>query len=257
MQLADMPWTAIQKLPKNTPIVIPVAAVEQHGHHLPVYTDSLLLGEVLRRVSEATDDRVLFAPLQWLGNSHHHIDFPGTISAGPRLYLDLLVELMETFIGYGFHRILFLNGHGGNITPGKQAVFEVRQRHRSRHDLLLLFATYWEFAKPQESRADFVQNQMGHACEWETSMILKIRPSLVGDYRNAPDVSFGFGFEPAYRGWTTKDRTALGHIGSPRNATVEKGEHLFAEFSVGIVRFLDEVIAWDGGAWNERPNSST
>ncbi len=150
MQLADMTWTAIQNLDRNTPVVIPVAAVEQHGHHLPVYTDSLLLGEVIRRVAAATEQKVLFAPLQWLGNSHHHIDFPGTVSAGPRLYLDLLVELMETFIGYGFRRILFLNGHGGNITPGKQAVFEVRQRHRHRDDLLLLFATYWDFARPQD-----------------------------------------------------------------------------------------------------------
>ncbi len=83
-------------------------------------------------------------------------------------------------------------------------------------------------------------------------MILRIRPELVGDYLNAPDVSFGFGFEPAYRGWTTKDRTARGHIGSPCNATADKGEHLFAEFSGGVIRFLDEVLAWDGGAWNDR-----
>jgi creatinine amidohydrolase len=249
MHLADLPWTAIQSLSKDTPVVIPVAAVEQHGHHLPVYTDSILLGEVVRRASLQTGGKILYAPLQWLGNSHHHIDFPGTVSAGPRLYLDLLVELMETFIGYGFRKVVFLNGHGGNITPGKQAVFEVRQRMRQRDDLLLLFATYWEFAKPRETRSDLVQTQMGHACEWETSMILRINSKLVGDYQNAPEVPFGFGFEPAYRGWTTRDRTERGHIGVPAQASAEKGEHLLNEFSNGVVKFLNEVATWNRGSW--------
>ncbi|MFN9976425.1 MAG: creatininase family protein, partial [Phycisphaerae bacterium] len=66
MQLGDMPWTAIQSLSKDTPVVIPVAAVEQHGHHLPVFTDSILLGEVVRRASLQTAGKVLYAPLQWL-----------------------------------------------------------------------------------------------------------------------------------------------------------------------------------------------
>jgi creatinine amidohydrolase len=61
-----------------------------------------------------------------------------------------------------------INGHGGNITPGKQAIFEVRQRHRDRRDLLLLFASYWDNANPNAGRPDLVQSQMGHACEWET-----------------------------------------------------------------------------------------
>ena len=246
--LADMTWPAIAGLSKDTPVVIPVAAVEQHGHHLPVYTDSLLLGEAVRRVELAMRDRVLFAPLQWLGNSHHHIDFPGTLSAGPRLYLDLLRELAENFLTHGFRRLVFLNGHGGNITPGKQAVFELRQQHRQRADLLLLFATYWEFAPPP---ADLVQEAMGHACEWETSMIMHLKPELVvGDPAQLLTVPFGFGFEPAYRGWITRDRTVPGYIGSPQHATREKGELLFATFAAGLERFLTSVEQWDGGTWS-------
>lgn len=248
MYLADLTWPAIAKLDKNMPVVIPVAAVEQHGHHLPVYTDSLLLGENVRRVELALRDRVLFAPLQWLGNSHHHIDFPGTLSAGPRLYLDLLRELAENLLTHGFKRLVFLNGHGGNITPGKQAVFELRQQHRQRNDLLLLFATYWEFSHPP---AGFVQEAMGHACEWETSMIMRLAPHLVvGDPAQLATVPFGFGFEPAYRGWITKDRTVPGHIGSPEHATAEKGEQLFAAFAEGVEQFLISVEKWDGAAWS-------
>lgn len=249
MQLTDLSWPAVQKLAPHTPVVIPVAALEQHGHHLPVFTDSVLLGEVVRRVAPRFADRVLFAPLMWLGNSDHHLDFAGTLSAQPRLYLDLLGNLMENFLAHGFRRIVFLNGHGGNITPGRQAVFEVRQRHRDRRDLLLLFATYWEFAKPWETRGDLVQRQMGHACEWETSMMQRIVPHQVPDVSALKTVDFGFAFEPAYRGWITRDRTVPGHIGSPQHANPEKGEHLLGSFADGVAQFLESVIAWDGESW--------
>src|ERR1051325_1654859 len=138
MQLTDLSWTKVQALSKDTPVVFPVAALEQHGHHMPLFTDSILLGEIVRRISEQMGERVLFAPLMWLGNSDHHLDFPGTLSAAPRTYLDLLNGLLENFIQHGFRRLVFINGHGGNDVPGKQAVFEVRQRYRGRNDLVLL-----------------------------------------------------------------------------------------------------------------------
>ena len=249
MNLHDLTWPEISKLSRDIPVVVPVAAMEQHGHHLPVFTDSMLLGEVVRRVSETMSNRVVFAPLMWLGNSHHHIDFQGTLSATPRVYLDLLNDLTDNLLTHGFRRIIFLNGHGGNTTPGKQAVFEARQRHRSRQDLLLLFSTYWDNANPNEGRRDLVQTQMGHACEWETSMILRIAPHLVKDISDLQEVPFGFAFEPAYRGWITKDRTIPGHIGNPSKATAEKGEHLFQSFSKGVTQLLEQVIDWDGHSW--------
>lgn len=250
MLLQEMNWMDIDKLSRDLPVLVPVAALEQHGGHLPVFTDSMLLGEVVRRVEQTMGSRILTAPLMWLGNSHHHIDFPGTLSATPRVYLDLLNDLTENLLTHGFKRIVFLNGHGGNSTPGKQAIFEVRQRNRTRKDLLLLFATYWESASPNAGRADLVQTQMGHACEWETSMIMRIAPHLVQDVTKLEEVPFGFAFEPAYRGWITKDRTVPGYIGSPQHATVEKGEYLFSTFSAGVINFLEQVEAWDGHSWD-------
>lgn len=250
MQLADLKWTDVAALDKDTPVIIPVAALEQHGRHMPVFTDSLLTTELIRRMEQALGERVLIAPLTWLGNSHHHMDFPGTLSAEPRLYIDLINGLMENFIAHGFKRLVIVNGHGGNDVPGKQAVFETRQKHRDRGDLLLLFVTYWNLgAKPWERDPSIEQRVMGHACEWETSMVLRLRPELVGDLAQTVDVPFGNPFEPATRGWIMPDRSEPGHVGDPRRATAEKGEVLFDSFATALTAFVKRVIAWDGKSW--------
>jgi creatinine amidohydrolase len=251
MKLADLTWPKVAALDKDTPVVIPVAALEQHGGHMPLFTDSLLGGEVCRRAEEQLADRALFAPLMWLGNSDHHLDFAGTLSAPPRVYLDLLNGLIDNFVMHGFRRIVFINGHGGNHVPGQQAIFEARQRYRERSDLCLVFATYWMLgSEPHTLDPTLVQNQMGHACEWETSMVLRLRPELVGEISALDEVSFGNAFAPASRGWITKDRTVPGHIGNPRHATAEKGERLFQVFASDVVRLLERVIAWDGKSWD-------
>lgn len=248
MNLADLTWTDVAALPRSTPVVIPIAAVEQHGHHLPVFTDSYLLGEVVRRAALSLSADVLFAPLMWLGNSEHHLDFAGTLSASPRVYLDLLRDLVENFLFHGFPRIVLLNGHGGNMVPSQQAMFEIRQRHRERSDLLLLSATYWSLGADRLD-GDWVQAEMGHACEWETSMMLRLRPELVGQYQVA-EVPFGGSFAPAQRAWITKDRTAPGHIGAPAAASAAKGERLFTRFAQDVVRFLRQMQQWDGQPWD-------
>ena len=151
--LTDLTWPAVAALSADTPVVFPVAALEQHGRHMPLFTDSLLLGEVVRRVAERLGDRVLFAPLHWLGNSDHHLDFPGTLLGRPAGRTSTCsTDLLENFIAHGFRRLVLVNGHGGNIVPGQQAVFEVRQRHRTRDDLLLLAATYWTARRPSRTR---------------------------------------------------------------------------------------------------------
>lgn len=250
MLLQEQPWPVINGLPRDIPVVIPIAACEQHGHHLPVFTDSMLLGEIVRRIEEQVSGDALLCPLQWLGNSHHHMDFAGTLSASPRTYLDLLDGLVENMLFHGFTRILLLNGHGGNDVPAKQAVFEMRQRHRDRTDLLLLAATYWSLGgRPWESGPELHQREMGHACEWETSMMLRITPQLVGDYERCEAIEPGNPFLPASRGWITKDRSSIGHIGWPQLATEEKGEHLFTVFTRDVVAMLGRMRHWDGVSW--------
>jgi len=250
MLLANLTWFEVSNLSRDIPVIFPVAALEQHGKHMPLYTDSFLMGEIAGRAEERLGDRALFAPLQWLGNSHHHMDFPGTLSAEPRVYLDLLCGLLENFIKHGFKRLMILNGHGGNDVPGRQAVFEIRQKHRERHDLLLLFATYWNLgAQPGKEYPAIKQPVMGHACEWETSMVLRLAPQLVKNHRNAGAVPFGNPFEPAVRGWTMPDRSVPGHIGDPSEANAEKGEELFSLFTRDAIVMIERMMAWNGESW--------
>jgi creatinine amidohydrolase len=246
-----MSWPAVAALDKRTPVVVPTAALEQHGHHLPVFVDSILVGEIVRRSEARLQDRVLVAPVLWLGNSEHHLDFAGTLSAAPRTYLDLINDLVENFLAHGFKRIVIVNGHGGNNVPCQQAIFEIRQRHRERDDLLLLFSAYWALGgDPRPLDGSFVQKSMGHACEWETSMMLALRPELVGDYQHAEPVDPRGAFDPASCAWTTKDRTGAGHIGAPAAASRAKGEALLDGFTDDVVGFLRRVIDWDGRAWS-------
>ena len=85
----------------------------------------------------------------------------------------------------------------------------------------------------------FRQTQMGHACEWETSMMLRIQPQLVGEYAATTDVEWGRAFVPANRAWVTPDRSPLGHIGYPKEASADKGETLFRVFAAGVVALLE------------------
>ena len=142
----------------------------------------------------------------------------------------MLKDLATCFIDHGFTRIVFVNGHGGNIVPRQQALFELKQDHRDRRDLLLLSLTYWDVGRqPAEADPGLVQKQMGHACEWETSMVLRLNPQLVvGDVTKVPEVPYGKAFSPGYRAWVMPDRSEPGHIGTPAAATAEKGEALFA-----------------------------
>ncbi len=241
MQLFEMTWPQVDDLSRWTPVVIPIAALEQHGPHMPVFTDSLLLGEIMRRLEEQMAERVLFSPLMWLGNSEHHLDFPGTMTAAPRTYLDLLKDMSYNMLAHGFRTIVLINGHGGNIVPSQQALFEVRQELRERDDLLLYSMTYWDAGAPP-SGAEFMQQRMGHACEWETSMILQLHPHLVGNYAELEPVPQSMTCEPAQRAWITNDRSHLGYVGNPAAATAEKGAILLDRFTDNVVALLDRII---------------
>jgi creatinine amidohydrolase len=234
--------------------VLPIGATEPHGLHMPYGTDNFeveSLADLACEQAHAMGAKVILLPTIPYGVDTNQLAFPLAINVNPSTQSALITDIVRSLEQHGIPKMILLNGHGGNDVPGKQTVFEARQRHRSRSDLLLLFATYWSLGgQPWDSNPSLAQRQMGHACEWETSMILRLAPQLVGPLDQLPEVPFGNAFEPATRGWITKDRTAPGHIGNPRVATAEKGETLFHVFTDDIVALLERVLRWNGKDWN-------
>ncbi len=242
-----MTWPAIESLAPHTPVVLPIAALEQHSHHLPVLTDTLLVQQIVQRADQQLHDQVLFAPVMWLGNSHHHLEFAGTMSASPRVYLDILRDLVECQLAHGFRRIVLLNGHGGNSIPAQQALFELHQKYRQRSDLLLLLANYWVLGEdPRNTIPGLSQAQMQHACQWETSMMLHAHPELVGALEALEPVDYGNPFQPALRSGIMRDFTQSGHVGDPRSANPQIGRALLDQYSSDVTKLLQRVIDWDG-----------
>ena len=179
MQLGARNWTDAKELTGRV-LVMPLASLEQHGHHLPLLTDTMIGTEIARRAESELEHEAVFLPTLWVGASDHHLAFPGTISISNSVYVDVLVDMMESAIRAGFRRIFLLNAHGGNITPGRMAIYDVHMRHGDKPDLWLAFSSWWHIAAPQVAAIMNVQQEMvTHACEQETSMILQLRPELV------------------------------------------------------------------------------
>src|SRR3978361_367235 len=107
MQLGDRGWTDIQQLVDRV-VVVPLGSLEQHGHHLPLFTDSLIGTEVARRAEAELGDEALFLPMLWIGASYHHRTFPGTVSISNDVYTRVLVDMLESLISTGFRRIFLL-----------------------------------------------------------------------------------------------------------------------------------------------------
>src|SRR3954467_1624372 len=107
MQLGERGWTDVEALFDRV-VVLPLGSLEQHGHHLPLFTDSLIGTEIARRAEAELGDEALFLPMLWVGASDHHRKFPGTVSISNDVYIRVLVDILESLISTGFRRIFLL-----------------------------------------------------------------------------------------------------------------------------------------------------
>ncbi|MEX0819511.1 MAG: creatininase family protein [Pirellulaceae bacterium] len=222
-------------------VVLPITAVEQHGPHLPTGTDTIIGEAVAGAVEQRLPDSVLLLPTMWLGASSHHLRFGATLTAGLPTYITMLCEIIQPLLLDGYRRVLLLNGHGGNIDPMKVAL---RRLQPDFPDTLLTAGCYWspgdaEIVKLLEGEDKFV----GHACEFETSMIMHLRPELVDTARLAhagdwlPDQVQGM--------FVCRDmmqRTQAGATGRADLASADKGAALFDAVVSGVERFVQAVL---------------
>jgi creatinine amidohydrolase len=239
MKFADLTWPLLGDVSRDRTLVLaPVAACEQHSRHLPTFTDTLLVTAVAEGVERQMAAAVLLLPTLWLGASAHHLRFGATLSAEVDTHVTLLGDLLVPLLNDGYQRLLVLNGHGGNTDTIHLALRRLRPRYPSR---LLAGADYWDLAAAEfAALAEGPLKTMGHACEFETSMILAIRPDLVrlAEVRDDPPTD-----DPVLRGLylaeDMRQRTDHGAVGYPERASPEKGRALLD----AAVRRTSEVAA--------------
>ena len=248
-------YNIINRQTKDKVIILPLGAIEQHGPHLSVSTDTDIISQIALHAEKQLADDVLFCPTLPFGSSHHHLSFGGTLSISITTYTQLVVELVESMLQSGFRRVVLLNGHGGNITPVKQALAILSHKYDANRTPNIALVTYWELAgkifagePPMESPA------LSHACEYETSLMLHLFPDKVFfDQVQRAKRPESNGFIPweddePYRGVTMVKQTEFisgnGSSGEPQLATAKKGEHLFEYAVESLVRFLISFKTW-------------
>jgi creatinine amidohydrolase len=223
MRFHEMTSAELLQVPRASTLVLaPIAACEQHSHHLPTFTDTILVTGVADGVEQHLMASVLQLPTLWLGASAHHLRFGATLSAEVDTHIDILCDLLTPLLDDGFERVLVLNGHGGNIDTMQVALRRLQPRYRTRQ---LTAASYWDLAAGElAALAEGPRKNMGHACEFETSMVMALRPELVrkDKIKDDPPTS-----EPALRGlYIGEDmhqRTQRGAVGYPELASADKG----------------------------------
>lgn len=245
MKLADLTWPEVAELNRDVVVVHPIAALEQHSRHLPLFTDSILCGAVADGVEAALPGDVLLLPLQWLGASAHHLGMAGTLSAENETHIKLVAEPMRCLLRQGFKRQFVLNGHGGNTDSFHLAL---RQLITEFADAQLCGASYWDVAAEEIGRIlEGPLKSVGHACECETAMMLAIRPDLVRSEAIQNDVQAtcrpralrGVFIAPDMKRWT-----GHGGVGYAELATAENGKRLL---NAVVARVVEAVQAMRAG----------
>lgn len=257
LELANLTWPDIKRKIriKNALLVIPTGSTEQHGPHLPLGTDTYLAQEVARGAAERVPRRlnVLLTPPLHFGYSTHHLDFPGTLSVTGTIFIQTCVELCLDAVKHGFRRILLLNGHGGNHAALQVAARSVRDSARA----LVVVANYWDFAAGKISEIrESGPGGMAHACEFETSLMLFLKPETVRMSRAIREIPshqtqyisrdmFARGTVQVAENWS--DVSKSGIWGDPTVATKEKGEKLYDVLVDELSKFLVDFSRWEIG----------
>lgn len=246
-------WPEIDALDRQTPVVLPLGSCEQHGRHLPLLVDTIQVQAVADGVHQTLGDKVLVAPTLWLGCSHHHMDFPGTISVLPSLYTSMVKSMVCSVLNAGFRRIFLLNGHGGNEIPGTQALTELVGENDLADAAWLTFGSWWRVGKAaiNPEKHGLTTGYISHACEYETSLMLAIRPDLV-KLANAIDLPDGFRSHwiEGTQGNTVQifrrfhRLTGSGSLGKPSAATAAKGESMLKAIVDDVSRFVTDLASW-------------
>lgn len=234
--------------------VLPVAAVEQHGPHLPLSVDATLLQGVIDAALPhlGADVPALFLPPQNIGLSTEHENFSGTLTLSPATVIALWTELGACVARAGVKKLLIFNSHGGNV-----AVMDIVARElRQRHGLLVYSASWFSLPQPPEVQGLFSaqEHRFGiHAGDIETSMMLHLAPGTVHmehaqNFRSTSQDRAGrFAIlgngKSAKMGWAIEDYHPSGAVGQADAATADKGRAVVHAAGAALAALLAEVAA--------------
>ncbi len=232
--------------------VLPVAATEQHGPHLPLCVDQCLVDGVIASALPLLRPAlpVLFLPTQQVGRSEEHVRFPGTLSLGAQTLMRVWMDLGECVARTGVRKLLLFNAHGGQVS-----MMDIVARDlRSRFDLMVYSASWYSLPFPPgvEGLFDAEEHRFGiHGGDMETSMMLALRPHLVDmaqarDFKSSAQARsrkypiLGNG-KSAKLGWQTQDYNPMGAAGNASAATPAKGKALIDESARQLALMLQEL----------------
>jgi creatinine amidohydrolase len=233
--------------------VLPVAAVEQHGPHLPVGVDFYIAQAYLARVRALlpAPSPALFLPVQAVGASDEHRAFRGTLTLSPETALRAFIEIGESVYRAGIGKLIIINSHGGNIALTDLAARQLRVRHT----MLAVHASWGRFGYPAGLFGEAERTHGIHGGEIETSIMLAAYPDLVRREKIADFKPVTYAMErdyshlradfPAGFGWMTQDLHASGAAGDASLATAGKGEAALAYGAHAFLALLRDVEKFD------------
>jgi creatinine amidohydrolase len=235
--------------PQKTIAVLPIAAIEQHGPHLPVGTDAILnqgcLEMLVERVPEHLDLRIL--PVQTAGKSNEHLWARGTVTHTAATLIDAWTELGLSIARAGIRKLVFINSHGGN-----EEIMGIAARElRVRAGMLVVKSGWTRFPPPEGLLSDIERRHGIHGGDLETSLMLHFRPELVvmDKLANFPSIAARDEGEYTYLrptgthayAWIASDLNPGGAVGDAASATAEKGRSIAEREVAGMIELLEEV----------------
>ncbi len=251
---AELSWRDFSGLDMSKFVaVLPVAAIEQHGPHLPVGVDTFINQGYLERAVKRVPHEmpVLFLPMQTIGKSNEHIEYPGTLTFSAETLTRAWTEIGDSVARTGCRKLIFMNSHGGNVP----VIDVVARELRVRHGMLAVHAAWHRLGLPEGLFSARERAHGIHGGDVETSLMLAFRPETVRMNEARDFVSLALSVEqeckqlrvtqPIGFGWMSSDLHELGAVGNAANATAEKGEACADNAADAFIDLLRDVLAFD------------